>query len=440
MTTPELTTPGVQSRAVAARVLADVAARKRTLDSAFQAYLPENGEESARDRAFVRSLVMTTLRRFGQIDAVLLAHLPHGLPKKADFAVAILRLAVAELFYLDQPAHAVLHSAVDAVARDAKTRHLKKLANAVLRGISRDRSALVERFGDPALNIPSWLFERWCLHYGSDSAVQMARALVDPPTLDLTPKHKRYAHRLAERLDARELPTGSLRLRHSGRINGLAGYDDGIWWVQDAAAALPARLFGDIEGRVVVDLCAAPGGKTMQLAAAGATVITVDAAADRLELIRQNLKRVGLEAHTVVADGRVWHPAEPVDSVLVDAPCSATGTIRRHPDILRHRSSEDIARLAQIQKALLDNAAGMVKPGGTLVYSTCSLEPEEGEHQIRRFLGANPDFQRRSIEPGEIGDCAEFVTADGDLRTLPHLWPTLGGLDGFFAARLGKRA
>jgi 16S rRNA (cytosine967-C5)-methyltransferase len=237
------------------------------------------------------------------------------------------------------------------------------------------------------------------------------------------------------------LPTGSVRTVAQGHVALLPGYHEGAWWVQDAAAALPARLFGDVAGREVADLCAAPGGKTAQLSAAGARVTAVDRSASRLTRVRDNLARLGLFAAMVAADVTEWQ-AGPFDAVLVDAPCSSTGTIRRHPDVAWLKSEIDLAQLTGLQRRLLDRAVALAKPGGAIVYCVCSLEPEEGEQQIEALLAREAGVRRRPIRAGEVPGIADFLTPAGDLRTLPSQWsdsdPRMGGLDGFFAARLER--
>jgi 16S rRNA (cytosine967-C5)-methyltransferase len=262
--------------------------------------------------------------------------------------------------------------------------------------------------------------------------------LLAEAALDITVKDEPAAW--AERLGGIVLPTGSVRLKAGGRIEDLAGYSEGAWWVQDAAAALPARLLGTVAGLSVADLCAAPGGKTVELAATGARVTAVELSGERLVRLRANLERMHLDAELVEADATTWRPRQTFDAVLLDAPCTATGTIRRHPDILRLKRPEDIAALSDLQTRLLDNAVQLLRPGGTLVYCACSLEPEEGSDQIARLLAREPRLARAPIKPGEWGIAPDWITPDGDLRTLPFHLPDaraeLGGLDGFYAARL----
>jgi 16S rRNA (cytosine967-C5)-methyltransferase len=289
------------------------------------------------------------------------------------------------------------------------------------------------------LDTPGWLMTRWVRSYGADTARAIAVANGREPALDLTVKSgpEHWARKLAGRV----LPTGSVRALAPGPVAQLPGYAEGAWWVQDAAAALPARLLGEVDGRRVADLCAAPGGKTAQLAAAGADVIAVDRSESRLERLRQNLTRLGLRAQIVAADVTQWS-AGPFDAVLLDAPCSSTGTIRRHPDIPWLKRDADIAGLAELQRQLIVKAAGLTKPGGTLLYCTCSLEPEEGAEIIRGFLAANSGFRRTPILADEVHGQADWLTAEGDLQTLPcHLPdadPRMAGLDGFYAARMQR--
>jgi len=289
------------------------------------------------------------------------------------------------------------------------------------------------------LDTPDWLFARWRATYGDVTARAIAIAHGQEPPLDLSVKAD--AESWAQRLRGRVMPTGTVRTATGGLISLLPGYHEGAWWVQDAAAALPAWLFGDLAGKSVADLCAAPGGKTVQLALAGARVTAVDRSANRLVRVRENLARLGLQADMVAADATEWQ-AGPFDAVLIDAPCSSTGTIRRHPDVAWLKSEIDLAQLTGLQQRLLDRAVALTKPGGTIVYCVCSLEPEEGEQQIEALLAREPAVRRKPINESEVPGTSEFLTMDGDLRTLPCAWPDsdprLGGLDGFFAARLER--
>ena len=419
------------ARSVAFDLLRAVLTKKTPLDDALRAHdglakLPD------RDRGFARTLVATTLRRLGQIDRLVDGCLDQPLHQKASAVRDVLRLAATELLVLRVAPHAAVDSAVTLV-RSRGHEKFAKLTNAVLRRLDRDARGAIEN--RPALEaLPPWLTDGWVSAYGGDTAEAMAAALLAEPTLDITVKSDPDGW--AARLEATILPTDTLRRPFGGRVEGLPGFVDGAWWVQDMAAALPVRLLGDVAGNRVVDLCAAPGGKTAQLAAAGAAVIAVDRARKRVARLERNLARLSLSAATVTADATRWRPPEPVDSVLLDAPCSATGTIRRHPDIPWLKSRGDIGRLTDLQDRLLDAAVDMIRPGGTLVFCTCSLEPEEGPERIAEFLTRNPSVARKPVEAAELGGLSGFVTAEGDLRTRPDMVPELGGVDGFYACRL----
>jgi 16S rRNA (cytosine967-C5)-methyltransferase len=394
-----------------------------------------------RDRAFARAIAATVLRRHGELANVISAFLDKPLPERRGRLTSILLSGAAQMLLLDTPAHAAISLAVDQCRLDRDAGRFDKLANAVLRRVSEKGAPLLAKQDAAVANTPPWLLRRWQLAYGDEQARGIALANLHEAALDLSIKGDPAPW--AETLGGIVLPTGSLRLHAHGRIDDLAGYKEGAWWVQDAAAALPARLLGDITGQDVADLCAAPGGKTAQLAAAGARVTAVDASHSRMKRVTENLERLQLAADHVTADATAWQPGRTFDAVLLDAPCTATGTIRRHPDIPHLKREADVAALAQLQTKLLANAATLVRPGGTLVYCTCSLEPEEGSHQIETFLTGHPSFTRVPLQPGD-GLQAEWITPAGDLRTLPCHLPLeqadLSGMDGFFAARLHRRS
>ncbi len=340
------------------------------------------------------------------------------------------------MLFLDVAPHAAVDAANRLAHADAKAVHFRPLINAVLRRVAQEGASVIARQDAAALNTPDWLWQRWVATYGEADARAIAAAHLAVPPLDVTLKTP--DDDVLERPDTERLAPGHLRLKDAGRIEALPGFDDGRWWVQDFAASLPATLLGDVAGKRVIDLCAAPGGKTMQLACAGAHVTAVDVAAERLALIAENLARVKLSADLVEADARAWHPEEPAPFVLLDAPCLATGTIRRHPDLPWIKSAADLTISESLQSELLDAAAELTAPGGVLVYAVCSLEPEEGPEQVAAFLRRRKDFARMPIMPGEVFDAA-FLTPEGDLRTLPSFWADRGGMDGFYAARLRKR-
>jgi 16S rRNA (cytosine967-C5)-methyltransferase len=384
------------------------------------------------------------LRRLGTLRHLLTEQLERGIPRDAPQIEAILLVGAVQILFLDVPDHAAVDLSVRlAQADDRQASRYSRLINAVLRKLARDGKARLAALDAVPLDTPEWLMQRWIAHYGETTARAIATAHTQEPALDLTVKNDPEAW--ATTLNGRVLPTGTVRTVASGPVSQLPGFEAGEWWVQDAAAALPARLicsfFGDIRGKTVADLCAAPGGKTAQLAAAGAQVTAVDRAPKRLERLKQNLARLSLAAETVVADVAEWQGG-PFDAVLLDAPCSSTGTIRRHPDIPWLKREADIVALAALQRRLLANAVELTRPGGTLVYCVCSLEPEEGADLVREFLAAEPRVVRRPITIDEVYGCGEFLTPVGELRTLPCHWgdtdSRMSGLDGFYAARLSR--
>lgn len=434
--------PGLPARHAAAKLLHAVLYQNRPLDQMLDAGtgLPELTMLDERDRALVHMLVAKTLRRLGTLRALLDEMLERGLPKDVPHLEVLLLLGATQILFLDVKDHAAVDLSVRLANRGRSTRRYAGLVNAVLRRVSREGKEHIIRFDD-AIDTPAWLMDRWMVTYGRETALAIARAHRLEPPLDLSTKDD--AAGWAAKLGGELLPTGSIRLADAGPVPSLEGFDGGAWWVQDAAASLPAKLLGGIEGKTVADLCAAPGGKTAQLAARGAQVTALDRSAPRLTRLKDNLARLKLDAEIVVADAAAWQ-AEPFDAVLVDAPCTATGTIRRNPDLPWQRSRDDLARLTALQTRILDNAAKLVKPEGTLVYAVCSLEPEEGERQIDAFLARQPGLRRAPIASVEVGGIGAFVTEAGDLRTLPsHLPnqnPRLSGCDGFYAARLRRLA
>lgn len=442
--------PKSSARGAALEVLGQVLGHKQPLDTAL-ADNKRNGNLNhldPRDRAFARTLAATVLRRLLQIDRVIATLVERPIPPNHSPVQDVLRLGAAQILFLGTPSHAAVDNTVSLVPR--RSARFRGLVNAVLRRLAKDGVALVADDDAPRINTPDWLWHSWTAAYGADATRTIAEIHLEAPPLDFTVKDPARTEDLAQALDAQVLPTGTLRRRAGGVITGLPGYGVGDWWIQDAAAALPVRVLisaaqnrKDDPARLsAIDLCAAPGGKTAQLAAAGVHVTAVDRSNSRLRLLERNLARLGLNAKTVAADVTLWRPAVPADLVLLDAPCSATGTLRRHPDIPHLRSPDDVAAMAQTQAALLKAAAEMVVPGGFLVYVVCSLQPEEGPQVVAEFLGANPDFIRVPITGLEIGGLDPCVTPDGDLRTLPcHLSSEGGqggGMDGFYAARLTR--
>ncbi len=434
---------GLASRRFAALVIEGALRRRLPLDDQFERLGadPAFAGLAANDRGLARAIAYAALRRLGLVRGALAARMERGMPPRSGQLEPILIGAAAQILVLGGAVHAAVDTAVSLAREDAHARHFTDLANAVLRRVAAERDAILAASDPLEHDAPAWLRERWVRAYGREKAAAIAAAHGREPAIDITVKGEPDAW--SERLGAEILPTGSLRLTSRTAIRQLPGYEDGAWWVQDAAAALPARLLGDVAGRRVLDLCAAPGGKTAQLAAAGAQVTALDRSGPRMRRLDENLARLGLSAETVVADAAAYE-APPFDAVLLDAPCSATGTIRRHPEVAWARTLEDVLKLASLQRRLFDRAAGLVRPGGALVYATCSLEPEEGEQQVRRFLADHPAFSLAPVAAAEVGGLAEAVTAEGFLRCLPchlpHPVERMSGMDGFFAARLVRHA
>jgi 16S rRNA (cytosine967-C5)-methyltransferase len=436
--------PGLAARRIAADILDGVLHKHRTLDDQLDGAGAHPGLKtlSDRDRALMRRLVATILRRLGTLGHVLSRLLDRGIPTDAPRAQSALLIGAAQILWMDVPDHAAVDLSVRLVQSDRRAAKYAGLVNAVLRRCAREGAPLIEEVKAQALDVAPWLLARWIAHYGEATARAIATAIGHEPSLDITVKSD--TAQWATRLHGEMLPTGSVRSLLQGSVTMLPGFSEGQWWVQDAAASLPARLFGDVAGKHIADLCAAPGGKTAQLAQAGARVTAVDRSSNRMARLRDNLTRLSLQAETVVTDAAEWPGGanRGFDGILIDAPCTSTGTIRRHPDIGWLRQEADIGPLVALQKRLLQRAVTLLKAGGTLVYCTCSLEPEEGEQAISAFLATEPSMRRAPIAASEVAGLSEIVTTDGDLRTLPcHLpreEPRLGGLDGFYAARLVK--
>jgi 16S rRNA (cytosine967-C5)-methyltransferase len=433
-------TEGAAARDAAVALLAGVLDEKRPLDALLD---PETGIGaflglSARDRALARAITGMALRRRGQVAAALAGLIERPLPAKSGRLRRILEIGATQILFLDVPDYAAVSLAVGQAERDADARHFKGLVNGVLRRLAREREEILARQDPMALNTPDWLFTRWSARYGAAAARAIAGAHLVEPALDLTVR--RDPEGWAVRLGGIVLPNGTVRLPAKGPIDALPGFEEGAWWVQDAAATLPARLLGDVKGRSVADLCAAPGGKTMQLAAAGARVTAVDQSEPRMERLKRNLARAGLPAEAATADVLTFDGGQRFDAVLLDAPCSATGTIRRHPDVAWLRKPDDIASLAQLQTKLLARAVELTKPGGLVVFSTCSLEPEEGEEQARHALATLP-VAAAPVGAEETAGLGS-ISPEGWVRTLPCDLPgddpRLAGLSGFFIARLRR--
>ncbi len=417
---------GLPARKAALSILSGVLQKRRPLD----AQLEQLSGLDARDAGFARALVSQTLRHMGALDAVLRKFLAKPLaPHKAGVTTEILLLGACELLILKVPAHAAVDAANLLAAKDAKAVHFKPLINAVLRKVAAQGDMVLSGLDRERLSTPDWLWTRWTAQYGAGIARQIARAHQSEAPIDIVLKAADATHPQSTAL------FGMVRrLTAEGRVDAMAGFAQGHWWVQDAAASLPATLLGDMRGRRVIDLCAAPGGKTMQLAAMGAKVTAVEIDAARAQRIRENLARTKLEAEIIEADARDVEITAPF--VLIDAPCTATGTIRRHPDLPWIKGAADVTVSAGAAYEILLSGAAMVEPGGILVFAVCSLEREEGEEQIAAFLSARPDFARIPITRDDVFGHEDWITPDGDLRTLPFMLE--GGMDGFYAARLKR--
>ena len=432
--------PGFATRRVAADILDGVLRRARPLDEQLDGKGAHVGlaHLADRDRALVRRIVAGVLRRLGSLRHLVGTFLDRGLPREAPRAETALLIGAAQILLLGGPAHAAVDLSVRIAQADRRAARYAGLINAVLRRIAREGPA---RFADLdlALDTPEWLMQRWVAAYGPDTARAIAAANANEPALDLTVKHD--AAEWAGKLRGHVLPTGSVRTLPHGPVPLMPGFGEGAWWVQDAAAALPARLLGDVNGLSVADLCAAPGGKTLQLAQAGARVTAVDRSEPRLGRLRENLQRCGLAAKVVAADATEWAGGA-FDAVLVDAPCSSTGTIRRHPDIAWLKRPADLAGLVALQRRLFERAIALTRPGGTIVFCTCSLEPEEGEQMAAGMLADHPEIRRKPVSASELNGLDGLITPSGELRTLPCGWPDpdprLAGLDGFYAVRLER--
>ena len=426
--------PGLAPRRAALDILTLIAGG-RTLDQAFEDCRSFGALEGP-DRGLAHALAAAVMRRRGTLDHVIGAYIDRPIPKRSARATDVLRLAAAQSLFLKTPDHAVVSTAVALVQEYRETGGYAGLVNAVARKIAAAGAKAIEDLPD-RIDTPGWMWRGWERNFGPETARAIARAHWKEAPLDLTPREPANASAIAQATNGFVLPTGSVRAPAGSKVTRLDGYDDGLWWVQDAAAALPAKFLGDVNGKRVYDLCAAPGGKTMQLAAAGAHVVAVDTEGARLKLIADNLARTKLSAETVKADALDWTPGDLADAILLDAPCTATGTVRRHPDILWSKREEDVKSLAALQARLIDKALTLLKPGGLLVYCTCSLQPEEGEKQASAALSRNDGLERLPIAAAEIGGLAA-LTRDGDLRTHPAMLAAEGGMDGFFAVRFRK--
>ncbi|PCH82181.1 MAG: MFS transporter [Hyphomicrobiales bacterium] len=427
---------GVASRICALGILEAVLDDGRNLDEVLDEGLAKGAlrKLNGRDRAFARLLAATVLRRLGQIDNCLKKYLSKPLAPSAVRVKHMLRLGVAELLFLGHPGHVAVHSIVSLFTKFRELNGFKGLTNAVLRRISENTDSILETQDAEKLNCVSWLWKRWVKNYGEDTTRAMMKTMLDRSPIDLTVKAD--SGKWADTLGGVPLDNGSVRINSTGRITDLEGFTEGEWWVQDVAATLPVHLLGDVSGVDVLDLCAAPGGKTMQLAALGANVTAIDKSPQRIELVEESARRLGYSPVIQQFDILDFEPGRTWTHILLDAPCSATGTGRKHPDMMVGKSSDDLKSLSKLQKQLIEKAVSLLSPGGVLIYCTCSLEPEEGENQIRWLLKENPSLVREPLDKEDVFGWANLISSKGDLRTTPADLSDYGGMDGFFAARI----
>jgi 16S rRNA (cytosine967-C5)-methyltransferase len=416
--------PGLEARFGALRALDWVLKERRML-----AHLSPDRQHSPADQARAARLAALVLRNLQPIDAVLDAYLTRKPPLAGR---QILRLGAAELLLDEGEAHGVVDSAVRLAKARPRSARLAGMINAVLRDVAADGAARLA--AQPPQRLPGWIGGPIKKRFGAEVLRRIEAVHAATPPLDLTPK----PGAVPDIPGARPLPTGSLRLPAGARISALPGYDEGAFWVQDAAAALPVRLLGDVAGARVLDLCAAPGGKTLQLAAAGAEVTALDISEARLARVRENLARTGLSERVTVRTQDAFDHVGRYDAILLDAPCTATGTIRRHPDLPFVKSWQEVEPLTRLQMRLLDHALGLLAPGGRLVFCTCSLLPVEGEFQITAALGRHAGLRVIPADPVALGGEAEWASPEGGLRLRPDHWAEIGGIDGFFMACLTR--
>jgi 16S rRNA (cytosine967-C5)-methyltransferase len=423
MNTRPTTATGLPTRKAALHILDAVMRTGQSLD---QAVIPATRALEPSDRALAIAIAQEVLRWSGDFDLLIDSQTRLPLAEDAK-ARMVLRMALAQILRLGTPPHAAISTALPLLEGGPR-----RLVHGVLGSLWR----LQPKLADAPQLLPEVAI-RWQAAWGPEMVEATRAALAEPPPLDLALKDHSTTSEWTEKLGGTSLTPGHVRLPRGSAIETLEGFADGEWWVQDLAAALPVRLLGEGKGRTVLDLCAAPGGKTMQLAAAGWTVTALDLSAKRMALLESNLERTGLKAETVVADIRKWASEVQYDVVLLDAPCSATGTLRRHPDVLHRIGERQVSELAELQTALLDQAAFWVKPGGLLVYATCSLEPEEGEAQADDFLARHPEFAVMCADAKLLPD---GIPAGRFVRTLPGMLESQGGLDGFFVAHFQRDA
>ncbi|PCI02799.1 MAG: MFS transporter [Hyphomicrobiales bacterium] len=433
---------GLVARKVATQILTRVVDDARNLDalcdevhglSAYRALI-------AKDRAMIRAILMIALRRRVQIEAVLKKTMDRKPPKRARWLIHSLHIAITQILFMDIPDSAAVNLGVTAIAEDKRTTRFKNMANAVLRRVANEKEALLQSTANGKI-FPDWLAKQIRSDYGKAKLDDISKMLLLESQLDVTTKNN--PQEWVEKLDGQLLETGTIRISNKTPVSQLEGFSEGAWWVQDAAASIPATLLGDVSGKSVLDLCAAPGGKTAQIAARGGNVTALDVSAPRLKRLQENLDRLKLKANLVEADILEWQCPEPFDAALLDAPCSSTGTIRRHPDIMWTKTRDDIDALVKLQYQLILKAKEFVRPGGILVFSNCSLLKSEGENLLAQVMKECDDLKLLPLDKQEFPALSEFINGQGAIRTLPFHLPREeagdGGLDGFFACRFEKR-
>jgi 16S rRNA (cytosine967-C5)-methyltransferase len=433
-----LTSNSAASRVVGCNILDEVLKSKKPLDIVLE-QSTEFKTLAGRDRSFCRMIVSTALRRKGQIDFLIRKASDNNSLPDVSYIANILRVSCAQIAFMNVPDYATVNEAVN-IAESKNYKQFKAYINAVLRKISQNYKEWLQKQDEVTANIPDWLLKEWIKDYGLSEAAKIGQASLCEAPLDITLKSMEESKYWEGTLSAKTLPTGTLRVGSQGVITELEGFKEGHWWVQDAAAAIPVALFGDVRGEKVVDLCAAPGGKTAQLASLGAMVVAVDRSTARLQRLKENLVRLNLVSSVEIetADSTVWFPKKKVGFVLLDAPCTATGTIRRNPDLLHNKSFKDMERLISIQERLIDNALNMLAPNGILLYCTCSIQKSEGEDIINQLIDRRSDIKRCPIDSKEFGGANDMITEDGDLRVFPYHFAAYGGIDGFYCSRLEK--
>ena len=437
------TKPGLQARIAATRLLGAVVDGKASLDGLLDR---EHGNPhflalSDSDRGLVRAILLTALRHLTVIDAIIDSLTEKPLPAGARSLRHLLAIAIAQILHLEVADHAAVDLAVSQADADPRNRRFASLVNAVLRRLIRERDTLPARVVAVTDPFPEWFMARLRSAYDAPTVAAITDALKVPAPLDLSVRED--AEGWADKLGGTVLPTGTVRIAPGGPpVSDLPGFDEGAWWVQDAAAAIPARLFGSLEGKRVADLCAAPGGKTAQLILAGGEVIAFDQSASRLKRLDGNLARLGLSAETRKERAEKVSDEAGFDAVLLDAPCSSTGTVRRHPDVVWTKSADDITKLARVQRSLLDHAVTLVKPDGVLVFSNCSLDREEGEAMISDFLADHRDWAIVPVKPELLPGLEMAITDKGEIRTHPAMLADrnceISGMDGFYAVVLQR--